>query len=583
MHDPKSFNNEEVQRFEKEVQQKMEGLEFSPSEAVWANVAQAVNDGKKRRRAPLFWLFFISAFLLMGTAGVYFIGGHSQPENNQLNKNDQQAGPDQHPANDQLTKNNQQAKNDQEANVQQPNGQSATNSLPPDHKQPNAQSTAINQSAKVNQSSTITSPASDNSAAIRSGTLRHPAAGAPEDNSTEVTAGTHSTAKPGSAPGGTTRQKNKKPAITGTENVQPLAKNGSDKSPAEDGSDNPSARLAAAGGNTTTADNTGSPDRTGTAGANRGSGSAATGDQGSIGKISKINLSPVSGRNSPKITAAPLASKYQALTKTQLNPKHPWEAGFTGGIGVSSLNQAFLKRSTVAAAYNNRNSMAAITGQPQINISKIQPDLSFWAGIFMQKQLLKNISVSVGLNLHYYSTRISTGDKVDLSNNAYSLPGPGLSSSQTISSFAAAPPPQSYPYYAAGDKQTFINRYYFLEIPGSIQWQISHSRVLPLFWEAGFSLSYLMSSNALYYNTKAGVYYKDANVTNKVQFNISTALMVGLPFKGIDLQAGPQVQYGVTSLLNTENNGQHLFYGGLKFVVIPQKSGKAGRRLFRDQ
>jgi len=509
MHDPNTFNNDEVQRFEKEVQQKMEELAFSPSEAVWAKVEQGI-DRKKRRRLPVFWLFFLSAALLMGSAAVYFTGGHSR--------------------------------------TQQSNDPS-----------PNDHSTAINQSARITQ------PAIDEPASIRSGSLHpeaahpevdHPEAAKPEDNRTGTTTGTrstvktHSTAAPGAGPQGTpSRINSEKPAIAGSRDALLQAAQGSDKS---------------------------------IAGSGKTPGKLAAGDIESIGKTAKINLSPVSGKSSPKITAAPLVTKSLALTKTRLTPKRPWEAGFAGGIGISSLNQALLKRSAVAA-YDNRNSLAAITGQPQLSVSKIQPDLSFWAGIFVEKPVLDRLSVSVGLNLHYYSTRISTGDKVDLTNVQYTPAGVGLYSGQALSYIAAAPI-QSYPYYAAGDKQTFINRYYFLEIPASIQWQITHSRVMPLFWEAGFSLSYLMGSNALYYNAKDGVYYKDGNVTQKTQFNVSTALMVGIPFKGVNLQAGPQVQYGVTSLLNTQGTGgEHLFYGGLKFVIIPGKSHKAGKRRFSEQ
>jgi hypothetical protein len=226
--------------------------------------------------------------------------------------------------------------------------------------------------------------------------------------------------------------------------------------------------------------------------------------------------------------------------------------------------------------------MPVTTAAARTYISKVQPDLSFWAGIFVQKPILNDLSVSVGLNLHYYSTKVYTGDKISnltLSNNNY-IYSP---SNQSLASIAAAGPGQSYPYYAAGDQQTFINRYYFLEIPGSIQWQISHNPRMPLFWEGGFSLSYLVSSNAIYYNTKAGVYYKDGEVTNRTQFNISTALMIGIPVKGIRIQVGPQLQYGLTGLLNAQTaGGQHLFYGGLKLVVFPGKSHKAGKHLFSE-
>ena len=141
---------------------------------------------------------------------------------------------------------------------------------------------------------------------------------------------------------------------------------------------------------------------------------------------------------------------------------------------------------------------------------------------------------------------------------------------------SAAAPIQTYPYYTTGEGQSFTNRYYFLEIPASLQWQLNHSRVMPLFWEGGVSLSYLMSSNALYYDPNYGIYFKNGNVTNRAQVSLSTSLMMGLPLGGgTRLQVGPQVQYGLSSLLQTESGGtRHLYYGGIRIVVIPGKNKK---------
>ena len=63
MYDPK---------FEKEVQRKMEELEFSPSETVWTNIEREVTRGKRRRRIPFFWLWMAPALLLSGAAIGYF-------------------------------------------------------------------------------------------------------------------------------------------------------------------------------------------------------------------------------------------------------------------------------------------------------------------------------------------------------------------------------------------------------------------------------------------------------------------------------------------------------------------------------
>ena len=112
-------------------------------------------------------------------------------------------------------------------------------------------------------------------------------------------------------------------------------------------------------------------------------------------------------------------------------------------------------------------------------------------------------------------------------------------------------------------------------MPVSVLWQVSHSRNLPLFWENGLSLNYLVSSSSIYYNTKSGVFYKaQENMTNRAQLNLSTAFLVGLPVRNMRLQVGPQLQYGLTSVQRQSSIGQHLFYGGIRIVLIPGKAKK---------
>jgi hypothetical protein len=57
---------------------------------------------------------------------------------------------------------------------------------------------------------------------------------------------------------------------------------------------------------------------------------------------------------------------------------------------------------------------------------------------------------------------------------------------------------------------------------------------------------------------------------NRVQWHAVTALMVGFPFHDHTIQIGPQVQYGLTSLLkNSGSNPGHLTYFGLKCTFNP--------------
>jgi len=268
------------------------------------------------------------------------------------------------------------------------------------------------------------------------------------------------------------------------------------------------------------------------------------------------------GIRGPRLSTGPASTAMTGIKK----PDRSWQAGFTGGVGISSFNESLLDRITVVSAANTYNAFAQSVSRNASNygasknyISNIQPDLSFYAGVFAQKPLSSRWSVSVGLNLHYYSSRIRVGQQVN-----YSVP----STASLIAVPAALSAIQPYPSYSMGDDQAFINRYYYLEVPASVEWRINRSRVLPLFWRGGIVLSELMGSNALYYNDQSGVYLKDKGVINHTQLSFSSGLMAGLPFRKVRIQAGPEFQYGVTNLLKTSAGNGHLFYGGLRLAVM---------------
>jgi Outer membrane protein beta-barrel domain len=310
------------------------------------------------------------------------------------------------------------------------------------------------------------------------------------------------------------------------------------------------------------------------AGANKSMAEESVPMEARDGYIVRLPGLALTGRGSPQITAPGLtvkATQPVGVRDQPLQPDRPWEAGFTGGVGISSLSQALPGQQPVQApgaifGAVPLNSLPSQAAQSNPNNSTIQPDLSFWAGILAHKSLSKRLAVSIGLDLRYSSSRLHTGDKYNsYAPSVNSLFAPSL----TVS------PIQTYPYYTTGDDQVFINRYYFLEVPVSAQIQLNHSQVMPIFWEGGFSLSYLVSSNALYYDTHSGLYFKDTRASNKAQFNLATAFMIGLPFGGSRIEMGPQLQYGITSLLNTQvAQGSHLLYGGIKVEVMPGKGKK---------
>ena len=245
------------------------------------------------------------------------------------------------------------------------------------------------------------------------------------------------------------------------------------------------------------------------------------------------------------------------------HPQRHWEAGFVAGGGLSRLNRLNSDQAKVALSSNATSFYAiANTSSSSHYISNVQPEASFEGGIYLQRALSDRWILNTGMNLHYYSNRITVGQQV----TTYVQP----SISYLVSSTAPAALNQAM--YSAGDTRSLINKYYFLELPVGLQWQVNKSHLLPIFVEGGVSLSRLMGANALLYNAKTGLYSKDGDIVNKTQFNIESALLVGLPFHGVNIELGPQIQYGLTPLVNTQGVGdQHFLYTGIRLVIIPGK------------
>jgi len=455
----------------------MEGLEFSPSESVWANIQKAVAGQRRRRGGFYFWRLAIPAALLAGIVSVGYFA--SRPG---------KASPAVNPSVTSATV---------KARAVAPANPSAASVDPP---------AAATQPAANPEEKTIQAPAVAN-------------------RSTPASPGHNSTAN------------------------------------------------STAGLNTTTGLNTtaGHYPR----GKRNAPGDAANAFAGADGSLSDAatttgaNIAPylfqpglVNQRDAASVKAARPSKKNLIALGSLQKAKRPWEAGFSAGGGVSKLNRlnisaAAQDQALSASLYNIATTAAAPS---KSYVSDIRPDASFTAGIYLQKPLSSRWSVNLGMNLHYYSTRITIGERVNTYvPAAASLITPNLPSmSQNATSFIA------------GDRQVFRNHYYFLELPVNVQYKLNKSNLLPLFAEGGVSLSRLMGSDALFYNAHSGVYYKDPGVLQKTQFNISSALMVGLPFHGVRIQAGPQVQYGLTPLINNHSQGdQHFLYAGIRVVVIP--------------
>ncbi|HTQ27073.1 MAG TPA: outer membrane beta-barrel protein [Puia sp.] len=241
--------------------------------------------------------------------------------------------------------------------------------------------------------------------------------------------------------------------------------------------------------------------------------------------------------------------------------KKSWQLGFTAAAGASPIYQSLFQGATsytaAPLAYYSF-SPAARTPSRYYTPAQPKPGFSFSAGAFVQKTLGKRISVSGGLNYHYFSNIIQTGDYSGY-NLLIASPNTGFATVRG--------------YYSNGNTQSYTNQYHFLELPLNLNYQLNQGKKLLFFAEAGVSIAQLLSTNALHFDYGTGAYYHDNSVFNKTQFNGALALQAGFYSGKTFFKLGPQLQYGFTNLLSTATGDkQQLFFLGLQLTVIPGRT-----------
>lgn len=486
-------------KFEKQVQEKMEELQFAPSDAVWGNIDKEINKGKKRRR-PVFWLFFLFGFLLLG-GGYFFAVNRNSPKvlaNVQQQKQIERLQNKQSIANDKKVDDRKKENDDfkkppVESEGNKIKGSKAQELRPYGNSEQEKKISQYNKNKKIiwNDKKNKTVPAFN-----------------PGKEKTEANEKV-----------GLSKERNKLQDQYANEEISDNLVVGDNK---ENTNKNETAPLRKIIHDSAAVKKNNIPDVTKTAGTDSASGIKS--------------------------------AKHEKKQKTS----PPWKIGFSAQAGVSNINQSLFQSTYVTNAYyyTPANSVSS-PGTVINNSSKINPGFSFGGGIFVSRSLSKRISFSAGINYHYYSTKIHTGNFVDSARYVY---------------LANASASQANGYYRNGSSNGYTNYYHFIELPLSLDFQLNRNHKMPLIWEAGFSLSYLLNGDALHFDPVTNVYYKNNALFNKTHLNAATAILLGFHIHKTDLQIGPQLQYGLTGLLNkSAGNPEHLFYSGLKISFIPGK------------
>ena len=528
--------------FEKQVQRKMDELKLSPSNAVWTAVEQNIRQHNKRRRFGFWWPL---AFVFLGVSG-YVMYAVQQPSEGKLPLAKSKAVKGNGVEENNSVKENTAQENTGTKNINETVPSDNTSTLQPSVNKPSNQSTVSGSDKNDNTVAQYTSPAK--------GSGKKPAHAAQ-----------------------TQQQQSGKQLVT------PVA--GAHETIAFADVDEYETRL---------------PDAVSAEMLKRNAAEqelAFTDPYNQLNKFGSINTN--------NVALAPLSKESGQKPPIQKQHGPKWQFGVMGSAGVSRLTQSNLfdfsgwigtgdksvensvaedlsKRASTMNAPNTQGGNSLTALPPAKKAAPIRQDLAWSAGVFAQRPLGKRVRLTVGLQYTYMSVHTTIGKLVNQSavvsqanasatviNRYYTSldalqQGNGFSSNYTQFNPGALPADS-----LKGSDYTY--RFHSIEIPVTVNWQINKGRVLPPFvLDAGISFGKLITTDALHYDGKKDIYYKDNSLFNKTQLNALMGFNVGLFQQSkTPVWVGPNLRYSLTGLLKKEvSSGQFLWSTGIQVKMM---------------
>lgn len=185
-------------------------------------------------------------------------------------------------------------------------------------------------------------------------------------------------------------------------------------------------------------------------------------------------------------------------------------------------------------------------------------------GAFAHRQVSQKLGLSTGLNFQYYSTKTTTGSKVNNERIVYDT----LTGNSSLVKEYFVPLDRSQANFSQGTS-TFTNHYYFLQMPVDLTYLFNRNKPQAGMFSIGLTPGILLGSTALYYNRLDRITYVDRQQFKKFQLSAQAGVSFGLiSSKKYMLQAGPYFMAGLTNLSKpVYNSNQHLVYTGISTKV----------------
>ncbi len=233
------------------------------------------------------------------------------------------------------------------------------------------------------------------------------------------------------------------------------------------------------------------------------------------------------------------ATQQTVVTSLKPSTRNKWNFGFLFVGGISGAGKDFLSLSAPAVSYDPGSLNSG--GQPQqgFSSSATKAGFGFIAGVSAEKNISKKIEFVSGINFKSFSTSIKLYDSAGT-------------------------------YYARTTSNKYVNHFNFIEVPLSLKFQLGNGKHPPLSWQAGITISRLISSNALQLNSSTGYYYNENSLFNKSQIGFNTAFLLTLFSKQKNsVLIGPYFYYDATQIANKGlYNKKHFAFTGLHTSII---------------
>ncbi len=264
--------------------------------------------------------------------------------------------------------------------------------------------------------------------------------------------------------------------------------------------------------------------------------------------------SPYKNFSKSTATASLRLSELPAVEK----PESLWGFGLHAYGGVSNVNEAD------AFDYSTSAQMTPVFSGSLLPVnglvykpSSIKKGPAFTFGAFAQRKISKRLSLTVGIDYTEFSTYSEVGTPTNMVWNQRSM--------LYLNSF-----------YSPGTTEKYHNRYQFLELPVTVQYQVNKSEKLPISLNAGVAVSRLLTTNALHYDSFTGSYYSDNNLFNRTHFMVAGGASISVLNKThLPLSIGPLFRYQVSNLVKKDvTEGKHLLSAGLSVRMTWKKEVK---------